>query len=101
VLALVAALAFAAPRARAPGEVRIVEMDGAGELLKTRFAPLDCPADLKPRRPDLRFERITSEPDAGEMRELRSRAAQPVNYEAPALPRGNAGADLNVRDCAR
>jgi hypothetical protein len=74
-----AGLLLPVPHARAPAAHEPGLLAAAELAPPWRAAmPLDCNAEAVPRRPDLRFERITSDPDADEMRELMSRGGQRI-----------------------
>ncbi len=73
-----AGMALAATDAQAPPAPRETGLRTAGELIDAARAVqlLDCPAGESAKRIELRFERITTDPDADELRRLLSRGAQ-------------------------
>jgi hypothetical protein len=79
-----AGLLFAATVAHAPATVRASGILVAAELVPTdpQIRLLECSLADSPRREELRFERITAEPEPEEMRRLLSRGAQrTVDFE--------------------
>lgn len=79
-----AGLFFAVGDARAPGAPRRDGVLVATELLPgiPEIALLDCAANEATQRVELRFERITTDPDADEMRQLLGRGVQrTVDFE--------------------
>lgn len=75
-----AALLLAAAAAHTPATPRQPGVLVATELLQTVPATtlLECAADESPGSLELRFERITTDPDPDEMRRLMSRGAQRI-----------------------